>query len=66
MTAIVTIAPDGSGCTYTATVLHGDAVSREKHAAIGFHQGWGAAFDPLVAMAPQDRAGSGRTLLSAS
>ena len=54
MTAVITIDPTASGgCTYTATVLHGDAASRQKHEAMGFHQGWGAAFDQLVAMAPK-------------
>ena len=54
MTAIITIEPEGSGgCRYTATVLHGDAASREKHEAMGFQHGWGAAFDQLVAMAPK-------------
>ena len=51
MTAIITIEAEGAGCRYTATVLHGDAGSREKHAAMGFEQGWSTAFDQLVAMA---------------
>lgn len=54
MTAIVDIEPTASGGTkYTATVLHGDVASREKHEAMGFHHGWSAAFDQLVAMAPR-------------
>ncbi len=52
MTAIIAIEPTPSGgTTYTATVLHGDADSRVRHEAMGFHQGWGAAFDQLVALA---------------
>ena len=54
MTAIITIEPTTSGGTrYTATVLHGDVAGREKHEAMGFHHGWGAAFDQLVALAPK-------------
>jgi uncharacterized protein YndB with AHSA1/START domain len=53
MTAIITIEPTADGGTrYTATVLHADASGREKHEAMGFHHGWNAAFDQLVAMAP--------------
>jgi uncharacterized protein YndB with AHSA1/START domain len=54
MTAIISIESTPSGGTkYTATVLHADTTSREKHEAMGFHHGWGAAFDQLVALAPQ-------------
>jgi uncharacterized protein YndB with AHSA1/START domain len=53
MTAIISIEATPSGGTkYTATVLHADAEGRSRHEAMGFHQGWGAAFDQLVAMAP--------------
>ena len=53
MTAIITIEGTPSGGTkYTATVLHADTGSREKHEAMGFHHGWSAAFDQLVALAP--------------
>lgn len=54
MTAIINIAATATGGThYTAVVLHADAASREKHEAMGFHQGWGAAFDQLVELAPK-------------
>ena len=52
MTAIITMEAAGDGCRYTATVLHGDESGRAKHEAMGFEQGWSAAFDQLVAMAP--------------
>jgi uncharacterized protein YndB with AHSA1/START domain len=53
MTAIIAIESSRSGGTkYTATVLHADTTSREKHEAMGFHHGWSAAFDQLVALAP--------------
>jgi uncharacterized protein YndB with AHSA1/START domain len=50
-TAIIEIEPHGSGTKYTATVLHSTEDGRSKHEAMGFHQGWGAAFDQLVALA---------------
>ena len=48
-TAIIEIEPHARGAKYRATVLHGDAESRAKHEAMGFHEGWGAATDQLVA-----------------
>ncbi|MDI9335253.1 MAG: SRPBCC domain-containing protein [Cytophagales bacterium] len=43
----------GLGTRYTATVLHADAASAAKHAAMGFEAGWGAALDQMVAMIKQ-------------
>ena len=57
MTAFITIEPHGAGTRYTATVLHADAASREKHEAMGFHHGWGAACDQLVALCRSGAAG---------
>jgi uncharacterized protein YndB with AHSA1/START domain len=49
-TAVITIEPHGKGGTrYTATVMHSDEESRNKHDEMGFQAGWGAAFDQLVA-----------------
>lgn len=54
MTAAIDIEPvSGGGTRYVATVLHADVASRGKHEAMGFHDGWGAAFDQLLAMAPE-------------
>jgi uncharacterized protein YndB with AHSA1/START domain len=50
-TAIITMRPEGSGTRYKATVLHRDAEGREKHEEMGFHEGWGAALEQLVAHA---------------
>ena len=50
-TAIIEIEPHGSGTKYTATALHSPAEGRSKHEAMGFHHGWGAALDQLVALA---------------
>ncbi len=42
MTAIVTLAdaPDG-GTLYRAVALHKDAADRDRHAQMGFEEGWG-------------------------
>lgn len=40
----------GGGTRYQASVHHTDAAGRDAHAAMGFHQGWSAALDQLVAM----------------
>jgi uncharacterized protein YndB with AHSA1/START domain len=50
MTAILTLAPEGQGTRYSARVLHADEASRKRHEDMGFHDGWGAALDQLVAM----------------
>ena len=50
-TAIVTLEPEGPGTRYTATALHRDKAGRDAHAQMGFHEGWGAALDQLVALA---------------
>jgi len=47
-TAVIEIEPNGSGSTYTATVIHADEESRKKHEGMGFEIGWGLAFDQLV------------------
>lgn len=50
-TAVIAMTPHGAGTKYTATAMHGDAAGRKRHEELGFHDGWGAAFDQLVAMA---------------
>lgn len=52
-TAMVTLAAHTGGTRYTATVIHGDEAGCKKHAAMGFHDGWGKALDQLVALAKQ-------------
>jgi uncharacterized protein YndB with AHSA1/START domain len=52
MTAILTFTPHGAGTHYHAHVLHPDAVVRKQHEEMGFHAGWGAALDQLVALFP--------------
>lgn len=48
-TATIELATQGSGTRYTATVIHADEEGCKKHAAMGFHEGWGKALDQLVA-----------------
>jgi uncharacterized protein YndB with AHSA1/START domain len=49
-TAIITLEDAGPGTKYTARVLHADPEARDRHDAMGFQAGWGAAFDQLVAL----------------
>jgi uncharacterized protein YndB with AHSA1/START domain len=49
-TAVISLHPHGDGTKYTALVIHGDEDSRKKHDEMGFHDGWGKAFDQLVAV----------------
>lgn len=51
MTAVITFAPEGTGTRYTAMAIHRDEATRKQHEDMGFHQGWGAALDQLVAHA---------------
>jgi uncharacterized protein YndB with AHSA1/START domain len=48
-TAMITLAEHAGGTKYTATVIHGDEASCQKHAAMGFREGWGKALEQLVA-----------------
>jgi len=50
MTAVVEIIPEGDGTRYRATALHKDEETKKKHEEMGFHEGWGAALDQLVAV----------------
>jgi uncharacterized protein YndB with AHSA1/START domain len=48
-TAIITLEALGSSRTrYTAIAMHGNEASTKRHAEMGFHDGWGKAFDQLV------------------
>ena len=50
-TAAILLEPNGTGTKYTAHVMHSDQASRNKHEEMGFFDGWGAAYDQLVAYA---------------
>jgi uncharacterized protein YndB with AHSA1/START domain len=48
-TAILSLEPEGKGTKYTATVIHSDEASCQRHNDLGFQSGWGKALDKLVA-----------------
>jgi uncharacterized protein YndB with AHSA1/START domain len=49
-TAVITLESQGKRTKYTALAIHADETDRKRHEELGFHDGWGAAFDQLVAM----------------
>jgi uncharacterized protein YndB with AHSA1/START domain len=49
MTAAILIEPAGKGTKYTAIAYHSNEAARQKHADMGFEQGWGTVLDQLVA-----------------
>lgn len=49
-TAIIELTPTATGCVYQATVLHADEASKQKHADMGFNDGWNAALEQLIAL----------------
>lgn len=50
-TGRIEIAPTADGGThYRAIAMHADKAGAEQHAEMGFHEGWGAATDQLVAL----------------
>jgi len=53
MTGCLLLSPMGAGTRYRAVVLHKSEADRERHEAMGFHQGWGTALDQLVEVAKE-------------
>ncbi len=51
ITAVFTMADEGAGTRYTATCMHPDAATRDKHEQMGFFDGWGICIDQLDALA---------------
>ncbi|WP_237213159.1 SRPBCC family protein [Falsiroseomonas oryziterrae] len=49
-TGTLTFEETPEGTRYTAWVQHKDAGDRDRHAAMGFEEGWGKALDQLVAL----------------
>ena len=49
MTVVLTFEPEEGGTRYTARVRHWSESDREAHEDMGFHDGWGAATDQLIA-----------------
>jgi uncharacterized protein YndB with AHSA1/START domain len=50
-TAVLTFEDTPEGTRFTAVALHKDDADRQKHAEMGFEQGWGKAFEQLVEIA---------------
>lgn len=50
MSAMLLLEARGSSTHYTAIARHRDEAARQKHEEMGFHHGWGAALDQLVAL----------------
>lgn len=49
-TGVVNLEKTETGTKYTAIAIHQDQEQCAKHKEMGFHEGWGTAFDQLVAM----------------
>ena len=49
-TAVITLETVGTGTKYTALAMHRSPAERASHEQMGFHEGWGAALDQLVAL----------------
>lgn len=47
-TAILTLAPNGSGTRYTAIAIHRDEAGRKEHEDMGFEHGWGTVVTQMV------------------
>lgn len=45
---VLTLEPKGKGTAYKAILLHNDEATRNRHEEIGFHDGWGAAYEQMV------------------
>lgn len=48
ISAAILLEDAGGGTKYTAIAMHVDEEHRNKHEAMGFYTGWGAALDQLV------------------
>lgn len=49
-TAAITLGEQGAGTRYTAIALHKSEADCSAHNKMGFHEGWGAALDQMVAL----------------
>jgi uncharacterized protein YndB with AHSA1/START domain len=49
-TCTLTFEPEGDGTRYKAVARHADEAGAKAHADMGFHAGWSAALDQLVAL----------------
>jgi uncharacterized protein YndB with AHSA1/START domain len=47
-TAVLQLAPNGSGTRYTAIAIHGNEETRKNHEEMGFYDGWGTVVGQMV------------------
>lgn len=52
-TAIITLEKHPDGTQYTATALHKNSEDRQKHADMGFVDGWGTCIDQLAKLSTE-------------
>ena len=52
-TAVITLADEGEGTRYVATVMHPDKATRDRHEEMGFFDGWNTRITQLEAFARQ-------------
>ena len=52
-TAVISMADEGNGTRYIATVMHPDKATRDRHEEMGVFQGWNTCIDQLEAFAQQ-------------
>ena len=50
-TALISMADEAQGTRYTATVMHPDQATRDRHEAMGFFNGWNTCINQLEALA---------------
>lgn len=48
ITAEITLDEANGGTQYTARVMHSDRAARDKHAELGFYDGWGTVIEQLA------------------
>ena len=48
MTAVITFADHPDGTAYSALAMHKDRADRDRHEALGFHDGWGTVTAQLA------------------
>jgi len=47
-TAVLTLTANGAGTDYKVVLMHADEDGAKKHSDMGFHDGWGTAFNQLI------------------
>ena len=52
-TAVISMADEGEGTRYVATLMHPDKATRDRHHEMGFFEGWSTCIDQLEAFAQQ-------------